>query len=118
MEELDKVQGMAALELFYSRMAGIVKQLQEVGKQETLVPGSEQRMVSLDSALRCNMLCRLEEHDEVQGMAALEQFDSRLAGAVKRLQELGKWEIVVARGGSSPHGLSLTSSKFDAEACS
>jgi len=59
--------------------------------------------------------CRLEEHDDVQGMQALEQFDCRLAGAVRKLQELGKWETVVARGGSSPHGLDLASSKFDAE---
>ena len=59
--------------------------------------------------------CRLEEHDDVQGMQALEQFDSRLAGAVRKLQDLGKWEAVVARGGSSPHGLSLGTSKFDAE---
>ena len=110
--------GMAALERFHSRPAGAVKQLLEVGKWETVVPGLQQRRFSMDSALRCNMLCRLEEHDEVQGMAALEQFDSRLAGAVKRLQELGKWETVVARGGSFPHGLSLTSSKFDAEVCS
>ena len=58
---------------------------------------------------------RLEEHDDVQGMQALEQFDSRLAGAVRRLQDLGRWEAVVARGGSSPHGLSLGTSKFDAE---
>ena len=112
------MRGMAAQEQFFSRLAGAVKQLQEVAKRETVVPGSQRRMVSMDSALGCNMLCRLEEHDEVQGMATLEQFDSRLAGAVKRLQELGKWETVVARGGSSPHGLSLTSSKFDAEACS
>ena len=112
------MRGMVALEQLHSRLAGAVKQLQEVGKREIVVPCSEPRMVGMDSALRCNMLCRLEEHDEVQGMAALEQFDSRLAGAVKQLQDLGKWETVVARGGSSPHGLSLTSSKFDAEACS
>lgn len=49
------------------------------------------------------------------GMQALEQFDSHLVGAVRKLQELGKWEAVVARGGSSTHGLSLGTSKYDAE---
>ena len=58
---------------------------------------------------------RLEEHEDVTGMQALEQFDSRLVGAVRKLQELGKWEAVVARGGSSPQGLSLGTSKYDAE---
>ena len=48
-------------------------------------------------------------------MEALEQFDGRLAGAVRKLQELDKWEAVVSRGGSSQHGLSLSSSKFDDE---
>lgn len=51
----------------------------------------------------------------MQGMEALEQFDGRLAGAVRKLQELDKWEAVVSRGGSSQHGLSLSSSKFDDE---
>ncbi len=51
----------------------------------------------------------------MQGMQALEQFDSRLVGAVRELQDLGKWETVVARGGSSPHGLSLATSQYDAE---
>ncbi len=58
---------------------------------------------------------RLEEHEEVQGMPALERFDARLADAAKKLQALGKWEAVVQRGGSSEHGLSLASSQFDAE---
>ena len=49
------------------------------------------------------------------GMQALEQFDSRLVGAVRKLQDLGKWETVVARGGSSPHGLSLGTSQYDVE---
>ena len=58
---------------------------------------------------------RLEEHEDVQGMPALERFDNRLAEAAKKLQALGKWEAVVQRGGSSEHGLSLGSSQFDAE---
>ncbi len=59
--------------------------------------------------------CRLEDHDELEGMECLQQFDARLAHAVQAAQRLGKWADLVASGGSSPHTLELSSSAYDPE---
>lgn len=57
--------------------------------------------------------CRLEDHDELQGMECLEQFNGQLARAVTTLKELGKWDGLVNSGGSSSHTLVLPSSAHD-----
>ena len=62
-----------------------------------------------------SVLRRLEDHEELQGMECLEQFDQRLANAVKTLKELGKWDELVNSGGSSAHALALSSCEFDKE---
>ncbi len=58
-------------------------------------------------------LCRLEDHEELQGMECLEHFDQRLASAVKTVKELGKWDDLINSGGSSAHTLALSSCEFD-----
>jgi hypothetical protein len=61
------------------------------------------------------MLCRLEEHDELQGMECLQRFDTRLAHAVQTAQQSGVWDRLVGGGGSSARTLALPTSGYDPE---